>query len=457
MRSRNDVDSFTEMYSVMIEDIHGRHHVVKIVLLALLWIVGTVGCGGDGGGSPADDAWTYTERDVVGPSSEKTSDSIQVDVYVDATTSMIGYLAEGGSRYTRFLEELESSVASGWAQSDLDYFKFGSRVRSIDRSVYREASSSAFYRERGIFKTTQIDSVLERMNSSEVSVVITDLFQDESDINALVSKIKNDVFQRDLDAAVLGIKSQFDGRIYDAKVPAYNYASTQSKESTYRPFYALMFGEAAKLRSLSQTLQSSPLIERDHFVLISPYLVQDYKVNLQKTRKSRDLNVSAAREDANRFAFNLRSGGAGGTLRADIILDRASTAPRFSADRVEMVAYRKKLSRRPGESNTDSTRTEDLTMQRLRRSGDTLRATIRMNLEDEPTGMYSHNTVFRTGAINGLDVPAWIESFSSTNPSPESAPNKTLNLKKFVSDLMQARSSVRRPKLAKFYITVRKL
>lgn len=441
----------------MVENTHDRRHVVKIVLLTMLWTIGAVGCGGNGGESPADDAWTYTDRDVVGPSSQGNSDSIRVDVYVDATTSMTGYLAEGNSRYIRFLEELESSVASGWAQSDLDYFKFGSRVRPIDRSVYREASSSAFYRERGVFKTTQIDSVLERMNRSEVSVVITDLFQDESDINALVSKIKNDVFQRDLDAAVLGIRSQFDGRVYDAKVPAYNYASTQGKESTYRPFYALMFGETAELRRLFQTLQSSPFIESDHFALLSPYLVQDYRVSLQKTRKSRDLNVSAAREDASRFAFNLRSGGTGGTLRADIILDRALAAPRFAADRVEMVAYRKKLSRRPGESNADSTRTKDLTMQRLRRSNDTLRAGIRIDLEDEPAGMYSYKTVLRTGAIAGLDVPVWIENFSSTNPSPESAPNKTLNLKKFVTDLIRARSSVRRPKLAKFYITVRKL
>lgn len=440
----------------MVEDTYDRRHVVKIVLLAVLWIIGAVGCGGGGGGSPADDAWAYTDRDVVGPSDEETS-SIQVDVYVDATTSMIGYLAGGGSRYTRFLEELESSVASGWAQSNLHYFKFGSRVRPIDRSAFREASSAAFYRERGLFKTTRIDSVIGRMNRSNVSVVITDLFQNESDVNVLVSKIKNDVFQSGLDAAVLGVRSQFDGRVYDAKVPAYNYASTQGKESTYRPFYALMFGETAKLRRLFLTLQSSPFIKRDHFALLSPYLVQDYKVNLQKTRKSRDLNVSAAHEDASRFAFNLRSGGTGGTLRADIALDRVPAAPRFSADRVEMIAYRKKLSRRPGESNTDSTRTQDLTLQRLRRSSDTLRATIRMNLKDEPAGLYSYKTVFRTGAIDGLDVPTWIENFSSTNPSPESAPNKTLNLEKFVSDLIQAGSSVHRPKLAKIYITVRKL
>lgn len=441
----------------MVENNYYSRNVIKIILLTALWIAGTVGCGSGGGNDPADDAWAYSDRDVVGPSYEEASDSIRLDIYVDATTSMIGYLAGGSSRYTRFLEELESSVASGWAQSDLDYFQFGSRVRPVDRSTFRDADERAFYRERGIFRTTRIDSVLERLNRSEISVITTDLFQNESDVNALVSKIKNEVFQHGLDAAVLGIKSQFDGRVYDAKVPAYNYASTQGEESTYRPFYALMIGKTGKLRRLFQTLQASPLVERDHFVLISPYLIEGYEVNLRKTRKSRDLNVSAAREDENRFAFNLRSGGTGGTLKAEIILDRAPTAPRFTADRIEMTAYRKKLSRRPGESDTSSTRTQDLTLQRLRRSGDTLHARIRMDLEDEPAGLYAYKTVFRTGTIDGLDVPSWVEEFSSTNPSPESAPNKTLNLEKFVSDLTQARSSVRRPKLAKIYITVRRL
>jgi hypothetical protein len=444
----------------MTEDTYNRQHVVKIVLFAVFWIAGAVGCGDGGGGGAADDAWSYTDREVVGSSDKETSDSIQVDVYVDATTSMIGYLGEGSSRYTRFLSELESSIASGWAQSNPDYFKFGSRVRPIDRSTFRNADEEAFYRERGIYRTTRIDSVLERINRSRISVITTDLFQNESDVNALVSKIKTEVFRRGLDAAVLGIRSQFDGRVYDAKVPAYNYASTQGKESTYRPFYALMFGETTKLRRLFQTLQSSPFIQRDHFVLISPYIVQNYEVNLRKTRKSRDLNVSGTREDVNRFAFNLRSGGTGGTLRADINLERAHAAPRFSADRVEMVAYRKKLSRRPQRDSTnrmDSTRTQDLTLQRLRRSSDTLHATIQMNLKDQPSGMYSYKTVFRTGAIDGLEVPPWIDDFSSTNSSPGNDPNKTLNLEKFVSDLIQASSSVRRPKLSKIYITVRKL
>lgn len=308
-----------------------------------------------------------------------------------------------------------------------------------------------------MYESTRIDSVIERISRSEISVVITDLFQNESDVNALVSQVKNRVFRNDIDLAVLGIKSEFDGRIYDAKVPAYNYASTQGDESTYRPFYALMFGEAAKLRRLFKTLQSSPFVQQQHFTLISPYIVQDYEVDLAKTRSSRDLNMQSASDGSNRFAFNLRSGGTGGRLQADVILNPAPTTPDFSADQIELVSYRKELSPRSQASNTDSTLTQDLSMSNIRRSGDTLQATLQMNLGNEPAGMYSYKTVFRAGAINGLETPAWVKQFSSENPSPKNEPNKTLNLEKFVSDLIQASSSVQRPKLAKAYITVRKL
>jgi hypothetical protein len=348
-------------------------------------------------------------------------------------------------------------VASGWAYSNLEYFKFGSRVRPITRDAFRDANRRAFYRESGVSQTTRIDSVLERMDRSGVSIVTTDLFQNESDVTALVTRAKNEVFQRGLSAAVLGVRSQFDGRVFDARVPAYNYASTQGEKETYRPFYALMFGRAADLRRLFQTLRAGPAVSQDYFVLISPYLVEDYRASLRKTRESRSLNARSTQEEEGRFAFDLQSGGTGGALRANVILDRARFAPRFEAERIEMVAYRKKLSRRPGESDSAGTRVRDLTVENLHSSGDTLRATLRMDLEDEPSGTYSYKTVFRPGVTGGLAVPAWVERFSSTNPSPQSGPNKTLNLKKFVSDLIQASASVRRPKLAKLYITVRKL
>ena len=429
----------------------------RIALFAVICAAGAAGCGGDDGRGPADDAWAYTQRDVVGPNGQGTTDSIRADVYVDATTSMVGYLAGGASRYTRFFRELESSLASGWAYSNLGYFKFGSRVRSISRNTFRDADRRAFYRESGVSQTTRIDSVLEQMNRSKISIITTDLFQNESDVTALVSRVKTEVFQQGLSAAVLGVRSEFDGRVFDARVPAYDYASTRGEKDTYRPFYALMFGKVAELRRLFQTLQSSPAVSRDYFVLISPYLVEDYRASVRKTRESRKLNATAVQEDDSRFAFDLQSGGTGGTLRANIVLDRAPNTPRIEANRVEMTAYRKKLSRRPGEGDTTSTRTRDLTLEALRSSEDTLRATLRMNLEDDPSGTYSYKTVFRPGATDGLGVPTWVERFSSKSPSPQNGPNKTLNLEKFISDLIQASNSVRRPKLAKLYITVRKL
>ncbi len=420
---------------------------VLVLMLAVF-----VGCGGSSG---APEHWAYTNGDVVGPPAAP-SESIQVDVYLDGTSSMIGYLAGGNSTYLRFLEELESSIGAGWAQADMDYFKFGTAVRRIDRGEFRNARDAAFYRERGIFETTSIDSVIERMDRSGVSIVITDLFQDEGDVNALVSKIKDEVFREGLQLAVLGVESEFNGTIYDARVPPYRYASTQGSENTYRPFYALMFGEAATLTRIFDVLNSNAYVRNDHFLLISPYVVEDYTVDLSKASGARYLSVGSASGAENRYAFILREGGTGGDLQAEVILDRAAMTPDLSADQVELVTYRKHLVPGSPAGQVDSTRVQDFSLGNVQNSGDTLRATLQLNLA-EPAGRYAYMVVFQTGAISGLETPAWIEGFSSENPSPERDANKTLNLERFVSDLIQASSSVYQPRLAKTYITVRKL
>ena len=104
----------------------------------------------------------------------------------------------------------------------------------------------------------------------------------------------------------------------------------------------------------------------------------------------------------------------------------------------------------------DSTATRDITLQEVTGSNGKLRATLGLAIADPP-GTYSYQLLLRTGAINGFDVPEWVNEFSSENPTASSDPNKTLNLAKFISDLRRASSSVQQPAVAKWYVNVRKL
>lgn len=419
----------------------------KLGLAALLASSPLLGCSGSA--DKPSGAWKVDASDVTGrPAS--TSDSVRVEVYLDATVSMAGYVAGGNSNYVRFLDELEASVQTAWRRADIHFYKFGRGSREIDHDGFRSARTPAFYAEKGMMEVTGIDRVISCDKPSSVSIVVTDLFQREGDVNSIVASIKDRCFQRGVSVAVLGMRSSFNGTVFDANVPAYQLASTDS--STYRPFYALMFGEAANLDRLFQSLKNQPFVGDRNFVLVSNEIVRDYKVTMTKPPRSKELNARTA-SGPYEFNFDLLKGSSSATMLADIDITPNPNAPPFRAEGLTLTAYRKASGKG---ARADSTATRDITLQKASMDNGKLRTTLGLAITDPP-GTYSYQLVLRTGAINGFGVPEWVGEFSSENPSPRSDANKTLNLAKFVSDLRRASSSVVQPAVAKWYVNVRKL
>ncbi|HEX8530438.1 MAG TPA: hypothetical protein VF646_10460, partial [Cytophagales bacterium] len=75
----------------------------------------------------------YTVSEVVGAPPPK-SDRIDIDVYVDATTSMEGFTVGEGSEYSQFLDQLEASALSAWKSANPRFYKFGQVIKPIDRA-----------------------------------------------------------------------------------------------------------------------------------------------------------------------------------------------------------------------------------------------------------------------------------------------------------------------------------
>jgi hypothetical protein len=373
-------------------------------------------------------------------------DSMRVDVYVDGTVSMSGFLNAGSSQYVEFLDDLESSVQNSVRRPQIRYFKFGRAVRELDRDGFRAARTPAFYAERGISDVTQIDSVIQCPAGAHVTVAVTDLFQDEGDVQAVVARIKERCFARGAAVGVLAVPSQFNGMVYDARVPAYRYASTAERAS-YRPFYALLFGAPEHVERLHAALQAQPYVKAGHFTLIAPYVVRDFQVALAKSPDSRHLN-RRSEERPGHFRFDVRKGGDGGTLTADVTVRLKPSAPDYRSERVELVAFRR--------AGADSVRTEDIALDSVRRRGDVLNATLRLRAPAEP-GTYAYRLSLVTGALDGFVPPAWVRTLSSPNPTAADGPNRTLNLERFVTDLRRAASSVHAPELARWYVDVRRL
>jgi hypothetical protein len=372
---------------------------------------------------------------------------------------MKGYAVDPSGPYVKFLDELEESIQTAWKRTDIHYWKFGTKVRELSRDALRSGvRTPEFYMEHGMSEVTGIDQVINCSSKSGVSVIITDLFQREGDVNAIVSRVKDQCFARGMSVAVLGIKSPFNGTVYDAKVPpSYQYVSKAGDPATYRAFYALMFGRKSDLNRLFESLKVQPYIGDRSFVLISNQIMRSYQVTMAKDPASKAVNT---RKPAGPYEFNfdLRSGQTKGVMSADVTFTLDPNAPDFHADRVELVAYRRTVGGKGAAAGkaTDSTETRDITLQHVTRTGNTLHAKLALDVSDPP-GTYSYQLLLRTGAINGFDVPPWVRQFSSDNPTPQNDPNKTLNFAPFVSNLRRASSAVYQPLVAKWYVTIRKL
>lgn len=391
----------------------------------------------------------YSDAEIVGSQFKKT-DQINIDIYIDATTSMEGFAVNTSSKYSQFLDQLEASGISAWKKADIKFFKFGQIVKPIDRNQFLSAKNELqFYKEKGIFKETYIDSVVKNTDSKRLSVLITDLFQREGDVNTMVEKIKEKCFANNIVVGILGVKTDFKGTVYDVPgKPPYQLTTNE------RPFYAIVFGNNENLESLFDALSTKPFINKDQIFIFSKYLVESFKVTLAKTKESKFVNKKAASADIdNLFDFSMKKEGK--EARFDLVLDitRRNRAADFNEKNLEIITF-KKSSQNATSGNKDSILTDDITIENIKRNGNKLTATLILNNNDEP-GNYSYIVYLKPNELLGLQTPKWIKEFSTEDPVPNTASaSLTFNLDKLASRLLLANASISPSYISKIYINI---
>jgi hypothetical protein len=376
-------------------------------------------------------------RQTIIRDADEASREVAIDLVVDATTSMEGY-AGRETGYGRFLDRLESSLGTKWQSADVRYFRFGTRVDSIGRDVFRSAwEGPAFYRVSGLFERTNLDSVLSRIAPDRVTVVVTDLFQDDGDTNALVEALRDRAFKRGFAVGVVPVESAYNGRVYDAPGGPYSYASTPGDVATYRPFYALVMGEAPLLRRFFETIRTVEGVRPERMLLVSPYVVSAYEVAVEKPGQTQGINANGKIGSAYRFV--VRSGHDGGTLKGRLTYALRADAAPVVPDRLVMRAFRA--------DGADSVATSEITMRNAHADGDAVAFDLDVRLT-QPKGRYAYLLLFEAGDLDGQRMPEWVYSLSSDSPTATTHANKTLNLERFVAGLTQAAATVRPPRLA---------
>jgi hypothetical protein len=209
---------------------------------------------------------------------------LHVDIFLDATLSMQGFVNPGTSTYyAQLLPLLESAVTSGWSDQNIRFFKFGTQTPEIRiRQEFLRAGLPIFYTYEEGFKETSVDKVIDfenaNTNENRLKVIVTDLFQNDSDVNLLTKKLKEQYIAKNLAVGILGVKSQFNGTVYDVGIERdkFDYSSNDKTTESLRPFYVLILGKHSNIAHYYERLRLSGLKEfntEKNFIIFSQYLV----------------------------------------------------------------------------------------------------------------------------------------------------------------------------------------
>jgi hypothetical protein len=207
---------------------------------------------------------------------EPVSDALKVDLFFDATLSMKGFVStETASTYQLTVPLLERGVIEGWNGGEATFYKFGDDIAPLLGREYLDATKPQFYGDSKYNKRTFIERVIDRAKPDRLTVIVTDLFQDNADVNQLSDKLKQKFIATKLAIGIYAIRSQFDGMVYDVGSDDYSFKyNSGEKFDTYRPFYLLAFGSHADIAHYFDLLGRSGLstFPEKHVLMFSRHL-----------------------------------------------------------------------------------------------------------------------------------------------------------------------------------------
>ena len=192
------------------------------------------------------------------------SDDLQINLFLDASQSMQGFLTRGSdNRYLPLLEQLESLAGNGgWKKSKAKWWRFGENAVEVPSSDRLFFQAPAFYSER----KTNIEKLFEKSRPDDLTVIVTDLFQSRSDVSLLSNRLDDKYLAGMRQSgnhespavtpavAVLGIETRFNGRI--SELGDVNGQERSVPHVGTLPYYVLILGKLADVERFLQRIDS---------------------------------------------------------------------------------------------------------------------------------------------------------------------------------------------------------
>jgi len=217
---------------------------------------------------------------------EKSS-SITIAIHIDGTPSMQGFVKNTtNSHYIKTLNLLDTAATTGWSksQSIVKYYRFGTERQQLkERESYLKAQLPEFYDGSDqIFRVSQIETAMTPQSpesgKDELSIIVTDLYQKDSDMNLVLNQLKSKYLQKGYAVGILAVKSEFDGMVYDVGIGGdkFPYNTAGKKADKFHPFYVIFLGNYDNIVQFYSQMkqQGADFLDDKQFIIFYPHLVK---------------------------------------------------------------------------------------------------------------------------------------------------------------------------------------
>ena len=415
------------------------------LLIAMAFLAS--GCGGEDTALQLPEDYRRAEVEL--------SEKMNVDVYFDATVSMKGYTTLAVGNVYRTLPDLLTDIGS--SMGEVKFFAFGENVRELSGREYRQFNSPAPYVEL----ITAVHNVIDKTDTSHLSIIVTDLFESDADWSNISKKIREKFFANHLAVAVIGIRSSFSGEIFDVGLNAAKFQyDSYDYPYRFRPFYLLIMGSELSVKDFMVRFKERQTLPNDTgYLLLSENLSEvsnDFsKMNLQTMenffandklaladKTVREFGVDKMREPAS-FTVDFKYAPPPGACRLDMS---------------QMKADIKIFTFNEGEWEQLPTQTAEMTLTPV--EGEENNYTVRFEILPEES--------LRDGQINfvhaelsptekGYLMPEWVRKWNMPNVDVDPANfdgSKTINLIHVIGSLKDSVLAAAHPALVNLNFVV---
>lgn len=235
-------------------------------LMLMVMAFGISGCG-----ISDDSADTVEVPSIAFAPVQEENQKIDIDVYWDATYSMKGYTTIDQDNVYRSLPDDLDDI--GNSLGEVKFFGFGKDIMPLEGREHRKFASADAYDQT----ITAIHNVIQNADTNHLSIIVTDLFESDSDWSNVTKQLKEKYFSQHLSVAIIGVKNPFNGEIFDVGLNAAKFNYNSGNDATkYRPFYMFIMGQDSDVKKFIKSWKEKYNKSNEiHYLVMSENLMDE--------------------------------------------------------------------------------------------------------------------------------------------------------------------------------------